>query len=203
MEIGEQIAVGRMGRQPYRITDPTVDPQHATLKRTADDTYVLADNASQRGTYVFGLRIVRKTVKADTPVVLGAFKTSVRQLLTDADSVDLTAVWTAFEQQRRRWDRYSMLVNSIRMFTPVLTMLVAQMVGQNWLVSGVVLLAVTAVSLLAGEKVLARKTMAMAALNARMQADYACPHCHRFLGFVPYAVLRTRKYCPHCGVPLK
>lgn len=96
-----------------------------------------------------------------------------------------------------------MLVNSIRMLTPILTMLVTQMVGQNWLVSCIVLLAVMAIAIFAGEKVLEKKTVALATLNAQMQTTYVCPHCHKFLGFVPYSVLSSKKYCPNCGVPIK
>lgn len=98
-------------------------------------------------------------------------------------------MWNDYDKQKRKWDRYSMLVNSIRMLTPILTMLVTQMVGQNWLVSCIVLLAVMAIAIFAGEKVLEKKTVALATLNAQMQTTYVCPHCHKFLGFVPYSVL--------------
>lgn len=203
MEIGEELIVGRMGRQPLHIADSTVDPQHARLRRTGPDTYQIEDLDSAKGTFVFGLRIVRKAIKADTPLFLGTYRTSVGQLLTDVSAVDLQQVWRTYEKQKIKWDRYSMMVNSIRMLTPILTMLLTQVVGQNWLVSCAVLVVVMVVALFAGEKVMERKNLAMAALNARMQTDYACPHCHRPLGLVPYAVLAEKKYCPHCGVPLK
>lgn len=203
MNIGQKILIGRMGQQPLVLTDSTIDPQHATLERTSTDTYVLTDKHSTRGTFVFGIRIMRKTITADTPFFLGSYKTSVSQLLTDASTVDLTSIWKKYESEKRRWDRYSMLVNSIRTLTPILTMLVTQMVGQNWMTSAMVALVVMGISFFAGEKVLEKKTLAMANLNARMQTDYACPHCHHFLGFTPYSILKERTYCPHCSVPLK
>lgn len=203
MEIGDKITLGTLGQQPFHLADASIDPQHAFLTRKNDNDYVIEDHQSSKGVYVFGLRIKRKSIKEDTPFLLGTYKTTVRQLLTDAQSIDLGEVWRSYEQQKRRWDRYSAMVNSIRMLTPILSMLLAQLVGQNWVVTAVVLLVVTAVSILAGEKVLEKKTLAMATLNARMQTDYACPHCHRPFQLVPYSVLLGRTYCPHCGVPLK
>lgn len=203
MDIGQTITIGRMGQQPMHIADTTVDPEHARLTRTGTDTYQIEDLGSAKGVFVFGMRVVRKTVKADTPIFLGQYKTSVRQLLTDRSSVDLQQVWAHYEHEKIKWDRYSMLVNSIRMLTPIITMLLAQTVGQNWIVSVVVLVVVMVVAIVAGEKVLEKKTLAMAELNTRMQTDYVCPHCHRFLGLVPYTVLRSRHYCPNCGVPIQ
>ena len=184
------------------IADPSVDPQHATLRRTGEDTYQIEDRDSQKGVQVFGFRVKRKTIKAETPLFLGSYKTSVQQLLQDAASIDLTEVWNRYEKEKRRWDRYTLWVNSIRMLSPVLTMLVTQWVGQNWAVSGAVLIGVMVISMIAGEKVLAKKNLRMAELNTKMQAEYACPHCHRFIGFTPYSILKQNRYCPHCGVPL-
>ena len=81
MEIGEEIIIGRLGQQPMHIADPSVDPQHATLRRTGEDTYQIEDRDSQKGVQVFGFRVKRKTIKAETPLFLGSYKTSVRQLL--------------------------------------------------------------------------------------------------------------------------
>lgn len=202
MEIGEELIIGRLGQQPMHIADPSVDPQHATLRRTGEDTYQIEDRNSQKGVQVFGFRVKRKTIKAETPLFLGSYKTSVRQLLQDATDIDLNEVWNLYDKEKRRWDRYTLWVNSIRMLSPVLTMLLTQWVGQNWVVSGTVLVGVLVISMIAGEKVLAKKNLRMAELNTKMQAEYVCPHCHRFIGFTPYFILKQNRYCPHCGVPL-
>lgn len=202
MEIGETLVIGRMGQQPMHIADTTVDPQHALLRRTGEDTYQIKDRSSARGTFVFGMRIVRKTIKTDTPFFLGNYKTTVRQLLTDRSRIDLQAVWDNYEHQKKKWDRYPMLVNSIRMLTPILTLLVAQVVGQNVMASAVVTIVVLAITIVAGEKVLEKRNLAMADLNAQMQQDYVCPHCNKFLGFTPYKILKDKGYCQQCGVPL-
>ena len=203
MEIGESLTIGRMGQQPLHITDASVDPQHATLRRVNHSDYQIEDLGSGKGIFVFGIRIKRKTIKGDTPIFLGSYKTSVTLLLTDLSQVDLDAVWRNYSHERQRWDRYPAIVNSARMLTPVITMLLTQVVGQNWAVSAIVLVAVLMVTMIVGEKVLAKKNVAMAELNARLQADYICPHCQRFLGSVPYTILKQKGYCPNCGVPLK
>ena len=97
MEIGQTITIGRMGQQPMHIADTSVDPQHAKLTRTGTDTYQIEDLDSTRGTFVFGMRIKRKTVKTDTPFFLGQHKTSVRQLLTDLSTIALGQIWANYE----------------------------------------------------------------------------------------------------------
>lgn len=203
MEIGETLTIGRMGQQPLHVTDASVDPQHATLRRVNETDYQIEDLGSGKGIFVFGIRVKRKTIKADTPIFLGTYKTSVSRLLSDLSQVDLEAVWQQYSHERQRWDRYPAIVNSARMLTPVITMLLTQVVGQNWAVSAIVLVAVLMVTMIVGEKVLAKKNVAMAELNSRLQADYICPHCQRFLGSVPYTILKQKGYCPNCGVPLK
>lgn len=203
MEIGETLTIGRMGQQPLHVTDASVDPQHATLRRVNETDYQIEDLGSGKGIFVFGIRVKRKTIKADTPIFLGTYKTSVSRLLSDLSQVDLEAVWQQYSHERQRWDRYPAIVNSARMLTPVITMLLTQVVGQNWAVSAIVLVAVLMVTMIVGEKVLAKKNVAMAELNARLQADYICPYCQRFLGSVPYTILKQKGYCPNCGVPLK
>ena len=104
MEIGQTITIGRMGQQPMHIADTSVDPQHAKLTRTGTDTYQIEDLDSTRGTFVFGMRIKRKTVKTDTPFFLGQHKTSVRQLLTDLSTIDLGQIWANYENEKKKWD---------------------------------------------------------------------------------------------------
>ena len=70
METGDEIIIGRMGQQPMLIADATVDPQHALLRKTAQGVYQIEDRDSTKGIFVFGMRIKRKTIKEDTPILL-------------------------------------------------------------------------------------------------------------------------------------
>lgn len=141
---------------------------------------------------MFGLRIKRKAIKEDTPLFLGGLKTSVRQLLKETTGEELQKIWDDYNKNKIKWERYTMMVNSICMLTPIITMSLTQFVGQNRIVSFIVLIVVMAIAIIAGEKVLEKKNMAMAELTAKMQSEYLCMHCNRFLGFLPYNILRER-----------
>lgn len=177
---------------------------------TSPGTYQIEDMGSTKGIFVFGMRIKRKTIKAGTPILLGAFKTSVQQLLQDAYSIDLQTVWDAYEKEKRVWDRKAMFVNYLRIIPSILTMLLAMFLGQDMenstrmgITVGLTIF-VLIVSMVASEKLMAKKNLRMAELNAEMQTKYVCPHCNRFLSFTPYQILKKNKYCPNpnCNCPL-
>ncbi|MDD6745489.1 MAG: FHA domain-containing protein [Bacteroidales bacterium] len=210
MNIGEEIIIGRMGQQPMHIADASVDPQHAVLRMTGRDTYQIEDRGSAQGVFVFGMRIKRKTVKGETPILLGNFKTCVQQLLQDAAAIDLQAVWDAYDKEKRVWDRKAMFVNYLRVVPSILTMLFGTFLSQNMenstrmgITVGLTIF-VLIVSMVVSEKLMAKKNLRMAELNAEMQTKYVCPHCHRFLSFTPYQILKQNKYCPNpnCNCPL-
>lgn len=203
MEIGESMIIGRMGNQPLTITDSSVSVKHAEIKRISQDVYTIEDLDSDKGTFAVGLRIKYKHIRKNTPIILGTYKTSIEQLLKVTEDIDLEALWTRYENEKHKWDRYSTLVNSIRMLVPVLTLILSQIIGQNWIVSISVLVVVTTIAIFASEKVMDKKTVRMSEMNSEMQENYLCKHCHRFLGFVPYKVLVKKKYCPSCGVPIE
>lgn len=210
MEIDEEIIVGRMGQQPMHIADASVDPQHALIRKTGDGLYQIEDKGSAKGVFVFGMRIKRKIVKAETPILLGSFRTSVQQLLQDASSVDLEAIWNKYDAEKRQWDRKAMFVNYLRILPSILTMLLGMFLGQhldnNTRMGITVGLTITVLiaSMILSEKIMAKKNLRMAELNAEMQNEYVCPHCHKFLSFTPYRILKQKKYCPNpvCNCPL-
>lgn len=204
MNIGDSIIVGRMGNQPLPISDVTVSPQHAKLTRTSSTNYQIEDLDSAKGVFVFGFRVQRKTIKDNTPFLLGAYKTSIQQLLHDPSKVDLAQVWNDYDKQKRIWERYSMLVNSIRMIVPVITIALTMVLGQNIAIQISVIVAITAIVMVATESLNKKKNIKIAELNMELQRVYLCPHCQKFLGFIPYKVLKAHRYCPNatCGVPL-
>lgn len=210
MKIGEEMIVGRMGQQPMHIADVNVAPQHAIIRKTGENIYQIEDIDSPKGIFVFGMRIKRKTVKAETPILLGAFKTSINQLLQDTSSIDLDSIWNKYDAEKRKWDRMSMLVNYLRVLPPILTMLLGMFVGKGltnetrmYITSGLTI-SVLIISMIASEKIMTKKNLRMAELNAQMQSHYVCPHCHKFLSFTPYKILKQHKYCPNpvCNCPL-
>lgn len=210
MKKGEEIIVGRMGQQPMHIADTSVDPQHAVLRMTGEGVFRIDDNNSAKGTFVFGMRIKRKTIYNDTPIILGSLKTTVRQLLQDASEIDLESTWNNYNSEKRKWERMSMLVNYLRVLPSILTMLLSMFVGKGlsndtrMIITVVLTITVLVISMIASDKIMARKNLRMAELNAEMQEKYVCPQCHRFLSLTPYKILKQQKYCPNplCNYPL-
>lgn len=204
MNIGESLIVGRMGNQPLPISDVSVSPQHVKITRTTSTDYQIEDLDSAKGVFVFGFRVQRKTIKDNTPFLLGGYKTSVQQLLHDPSKVDLAQIWNDYDKQKRIWERYSMLVNSIRMIVPVITIALTMVLGQNIAIQISVIVAITAVVMVATESLNKKKNIKIVELNLELQRVYLCPHCQKFLGFIPYKVLKAHRYCPNntCGVPL-
>lgn len=196
--------MGRMGNQPLPISDVSVSPQHVKITRTTSTDYQIEDLNSAKGVFVFGFRVQRKTIKDNTPFLLGGYKTSVQQLLHDPSKVDLAQIWNDYDKQKRIWERYSMLVNSIRMIVPVITIALTMVLGQNIAIQISVIVAITAVVMVATESLNKKKNIKIAELNLELQRVYLCPHCQKFLGFIPYKVLKAHRYCPNntCGVPL-
>lgn len=204
MNIGEEILIGKMGQQPMDINDPSVDPQHAILRKTAAGVYQIEDNHSVNGVYVYGMRIKRKTVQEDTPIRLGSLGTTVGQLLQDPTAIDLGAIWAAYDAEKRQWDRKAMLVNYLRVLPSILTMALGMFVGpampnsRRALITISLTLIVLIISFLATDKIMAKKNQRMAEMNAEMQQKYVCPFCHNPLPLTAYSILKT-KGCPHKG----
>lgn len=210
MNIGDEIIVGKMGEQMLTISDPSVNPKHALLRKTGKSTYQIDDLGSTKGIFVFGMRIKRKTIKEETPILLGNFKTTVRQLLQDTPSFDLDVVWDAYDKEKRLWDRKNLLVNYLRIIPSILAMVLGMLVGQEFnsqtrmMITMGMTISVLVISMILSERIMAKKNMRMAELNAEMQHKYVCPHCHKFLSFTPYQVLKKNIYCPNpnCNYPL-
>lgn len=208
MNIGEEIIVGRMGMQTMPIADLTVDPEHILLRKTTEGTYQIEDKGSTKGTFVFGMRVKRKTINAQTPIQLGSFKTTVQQLLQDTTAVDLNAIWEAYDKEKRQWDRKNMLVNYLRIIPSILTMILGMFLGQDFdnqtrmFITVGLTVSVLIISMILSEKIINKRNMRMAELNSDMQQKYVCPHCHRSLPLTPYQVLKTKRFCPVCNFPL-
>lgn len=209
MKNGEEIIVGRMGMQTMPIADLTVDPEHILLRKTAEGTYQIEDKGSTKGTFVFGMRVKRKTINAQTPIQLGSFKTTVQQLLKDPTNVDLNAIWKAYDKEKRQWDRKIMLVNYLRFILPtILATIIGIFFGKNYDNQTRVLLtlglgiSIFIIFMILSDKIMNKRNVRMAELNADMQQKYECPHCHHALPLTPYKVLKGKKFCPKCNLPL-
>ncbi len=211
MEIGEEIVIGQLGQQPNKITDPTVAPQHAKLKRIDASRYQITDLDSPQGVIVFGMKVVRKTIKGDTPIFIGKYKTTVNDLMFDVTQLDLAKVWDSYNDEKMKWERYTMMVNSIRMLTPVLTIGLGVLFNTgngedsrviSIVITIIVVILINVIAMAATQKLTNKKTIRMGELTNKLQKEYVCHHCHRYFGTIPYTVLKQNRYCPSCGYPI-
>lgn len=214
MKIGEELKIGTMGQQPMHIFDASVDPEHAILRMTGEDTYQIEDLNSKKGVYVFGMRVKRKTIRGNTPILIGSLNTTVQQLLQDNSNIDLQKVWDEYDKEKRIWDRKVTIANRIPFLGSILTGVVllgcTNVVGKEMdgmlkgAISLIIFLLVLWISIKVTEKISAKKNLRMAVLNEEMKTKYQCPYCHSFLGLVPYQVLKQKRYCPNknCNCPL-
>lgn len=77
------ILVGRSpwGQQPQNISDSSVSRKHLEITQIDKNKWRIRDVGSKYGTTVDGLPIVETVVGPDAHLVLGAFETTIRQLL--------------------------------------------------------------------------------------------------------------------------
>lgn len=211
MEIGQEIIIGRAGDQPLSIADNNVNPRHARLHKTGDNLYCIEELEPSNKISVFGMRIKRMTIKGDTPIELGSFKTDVNRLLQEIQVEDLESIWKLYDKKKRAWDLKSTIVSYVRYLPSLITMAAAYFMFdhdssqlQRFMFTGGLTLAVLIISIILSDKMAAKKTVGMAELNADLKKRYLCPHCQTFLGFTPYQVLKNSIYCPNrqCRRPL-
>lgn len=66
-----EIIIGRKGEQPFQITDRLVSGKHIKLTTLSDGNVQVEDLGSSNGTFINGVRIIKKTVTRDTIVQMG------------------------------------------------------------------------------------------------------------------------------------
>ena len=67
-----EIIVGRNGQQPFEITDRSVSGKHLKLITMSDGNVLIEDLGSSNGTFINGVRIIKKVVSRNTVVQMGS-----------------------------------------------------------------------------------------------------------------------------------
>ena len=67
-----EIIVGRKGQQPFEITDRSVSGKHLKLITMSDGNVLIEDLGSSNGTFIDGVRIIKKVVSRNTVVQMGS-----------------------------------------------------------------------------------------------------------------------------------
>lgn len=79
-----EIIVGRKGQQPFEITDRSVSGKHLKLITMSDGNVLIEDLGSSNGTFIDGVRIIKKVVSRNTVVQMGStFTFCIRDVLPE------------------------------------------------------------------------------------------------------------------------
>lgn len=67
-----ELIIGRKGEQPFAITDKSVSGKHLKLTSLPDGNVQVEDLGSRNGTFIDGVRIIKKVVSRNTVVQMGS-----------------------------------------------------------------------------------------------------------------------------------
>lgn len=223
------ITIGRRGTQRNPITDPTVSNQHASLTDNGDGTYTLKHLSRTNHTYVNGQEILTCTVTGSDVVRMGNYEVKVADLIPletpvappqppqppkqpPVEEVSLThleAIWDKYDADLTAIQAFQRSNGLWRSIVPIFTMGGAAITGvahsMDWppsiqIVSTILTIVGVLISAYTFYKGYKFDAIAETKkLNQWLQDEYVCPGCGRFMGNVPYRVLKTNsKTCPIC-----
>lgn len=204
------IRIGKAEDNDFVVSDPHVSRHHAQLTCEGVDHLVLEDVGSTNGTFVNGMRILKKHVVLGDAIRLG-----------DRYSLDLSEVLKAendyceeFNALKKVYDDYikeKVRIQSSNQFkTRIFQSLPFALLGVIGVVVGffgkrspelfIVSLLVTILAVVVGIYLGARQSakipVQLQEITNRFKIDYVCPKCGTFLGEIPWEALRNRKHCP-------
>ena len=223
-----EIIVGRRGEQSFPIMDKAVSGKHLKLTTMPDGNVQVEDLESTNGTFIDGVRIIKKVVSRNTVVQMGStFTFCINDVLPEVKTSpvpptpptppkpeydeeilrkfqNLESVWNKYQEEKINLQKN----NASKGFLRMLPMFVLG--GLGYMISCIPELADfrTAITL-AGLGIGIIITWIsynsatslpeqMEKLNQQFQIDYVCPKCKQFLGFTPFEGLKNRGQCSAC-----
>lgn len=220
-----EIIIGRKGNQSFPITDKAVSSKHLKLTPMPDGSVQVEDLGSTNGTFIDGIRIIKKVVPRNTMVQMGsAYTFCISDALPvvntpptppsqpsneyDEDLLrkfqTLESVWNRYQEEKINLQKS----NASKGFLRMMPMFVLG--GLGYMVSCIPELAdfrtaITFAGLGIGiiitwisYKSATSLPEQMEKLNQQFQIDYVCPKCKQFLGFTPFEGLKNREQCAAC-----
>lgn len=201
-----EIIVGRKGQQPFEITDKSVSGKHLKLITMSDGNILMEDLGSSNGTFINGVRIIKKVVSRDTIVQMGQnYKFKIGDVLPEVCKVPvvqqqsnptlpkpveefsishLENVWNQYSAAKDELENQNRNIGLMRSATPVLNVIPGL---------GAVLGAYSFYK--------AKKFNYKEALNEVQETfenNYVCPKCHHYLGVIKYKLLIQDSNCRYC-----
>ena len=219
-----EIIVGRKGEQSFPIKDRAVSGKHLKLTTMPDGNVQVEDLGSTNGTFIDGVRIIKKVVSRDTIIQMGSSftfkisdilpktppKTNVQQSSTPAQPKQVPEY--SISHLKMVWEEYDDTLAEIREKTQQLgkKRMVPMMLGS---VSGVI-------SAFVGQAAFITIPIAVTSFvflfiayrqkdtshedtkeaKNRLIKKYVCPNpnCHRTLPLQDYSLLSQSTNCPYC-----
>jgi len=183
----------------------SVSRQHISMEFNADDTYTIKNMNARNKTYVNGIQVESKTVTAKDSVELGAdrylldweFITSLRPKV--ADIRPLKKVWDNYNGEKKRIRNKQKNIGLLSR-VPIMFSMVGGLLSA--LMPGILTFSFTIIAVLIMFYGFYRSATDKSAdeledLSSRLQHDYSCPCCKRYLG-QPYDQLLLMDSCPYC-----
>lgn len=219
-----EIIVGRKGNQAFTITDMSVSGKHLKLTTLPDGNVEVEDLGSSNGTFIDGVRIIKKVVSRNTTIQLGSkytFKVSdvfpkAPQVSTSQQSNSLAQPKPVPEYSikhlRLIWDEYEETIANIReksqqmgkkrmipMMLGSFSGLISAFVGPGAFVT----IPIAVVSFIFMFKAYNEKDTSHEDTKAAKDTlinKYVCPNpeCHRSLPHQDYSLLSQNTNCPYC-----
>lgn len=219
-----EIIVGRKGNQAFTITDMSVSGKHLKLTTLPDGNVEVEDLGSSNGTFIDGVRIIKKVVSRNTTIQLGSKYTfKVSDVFPEAPKVSTLQQSNAPAQPkpvpeysikhlRLVWDEYEETIANIReksqqmgkkrmipMMLGSFSGLISAFVGPGAFVT----IPIAVVSFIFMFKAYNEKDTSHEDTKAAKDTlikDYICPNpeCHRSLPHQDYSLLSQNTNCPYC-----
>lgn len=219
-----EIIVGRKGNQAFTITDMSVSGKHLKLTTLPDGNVEVEDLGSSNGTFIDGVRIIKKVVSRNTTIQLGSKYTfKVSDVFPEAPKVSTLQQSNAPAQPkpvpeysikhlRLVWDEYEETIANIReksqqmgkkrmipMMLGSFSGLISAFVGSGAFVT----IPIAVVSFIFMFKAYNEKDTSHEDTKAAKDTlinKYVCPNpeCHRSLPHQDYSLLSQNTNCPYC-----
>lgn len=217
-----ELIIGRKGKQPFAITDKSVSSEHLKLTTLPDGNVQVEDLGSSNGTFIDGVRIIKKVVSRNTVIQMGShYSFKISDVLPEAKSIPSDQSQSTLAPKRvpeysiahlkAVWDEYDNSLAEIREKSQKLAKkrMIPMMLGT---ISGVIAafgpgkfitIPISVVSfiylfIVYNEKDTSHEETKSA--KERLIKNYTCPNpeCHRTLPFKEYAILSQDPCCPYC-----
>lgn len=223
-----EIIVGRRGDQSFPITDKAVSGKHLKLTTMPDGNVQVEDLGSTNGTFIDGVRIIKKVVTRNTIVQMG---TTFTFLVSDAlpkakvpptpqtpptppkpvaeySIANLERVWNDYEKDQAEIKDKAQAIGKRRM----LPMMIGMASGTLSSILGMILslqtlcitVPATLICLIMYIRAYNQKDTSFEdqkVAKKKFIKHYTCPNpdCHRYVGNLgEYMLLKQNTNCPYC-----